>query len=613
MRRWLVLIILLALMPLAQAQEIGTAEISVPAVSINGTGVMTSLEVEIIEGKGRVLLSAEPLTGLQTQNSERIATAIAEEKTNVDFSKVDVIYMFFIQDANAIEGPSAGAAMTVATIAAAENKEVRKDASITGTIQSDGTIGEVGGVIEKAQAAAEAGHNYFLIPYGTELQPYFVEKVEHPAPGWTTTSIEIEYRNITKYAAEEWGLTIIQVQDIDDAVEIMLEGKNYTTAKLPKLEDALSEFLTVSISEELEPMKQLAADSLDKAAVDLNEANEVFAEYNVNPDLQEMLAIILGNAEDELALGKKALMKGHLYGAANHGFRASVDAKFVRDSILYRAKGESERTKFLGERISEVDGLLTSTQDKFSDAEKLLSDTGAFEWALGAEERLAQAEEELSEKANESSEILYSLEIAEAWILIADDFYDIAQDQTSGEHKDLGVFENLSIEKMQKLNAELGQFPSEGAYGPEWRYSVAVRMYEKGWYTASYVTASSAINRLETSREFNFRSKEGIVNYVEREIGSVEKTSIWGSMYLDYAELLTYYAKEDQSLVQLNNALIYARSAEVYNEASVIASEAPDKFVADNNDFELVVVVISLFVVAFALRLRRSKRNFKRN
>ena len=48
-----------------------------------------------------------------------------------------------------IGGPSAGAAIAVATVAAIEGKNVSKDAVITGTIEEGGYIGEVGGVFEK--------------------------------------------------------------------------------------------------------------------------------------------------------------------------------------------------------------------------------------------------------------------------------------------------------------------------------------------------------------------------------------------------------------------------------------------------------------------------------
>ena len=48
-----------------------------------------------------------------------------------------------------IGGPSAGAAIAVATVAAIEGKNVSKDAVITGTIEEGGYIGEVGAVFEK--------------------------------------------------------------------------------------------------------------------------------------------------------------------------------------------------------------------------------------------------------------------------------------------------------------------------------------------------------------------------------------------------------------------------------------------------------------------------------
>ena len=63
-------------------------------------------------------------------------------------------------------GPSAGAALTIATIAALKHDSIRSDVVITGTINADGTIGQIGGVLEKAQAAKDIGAKLFLVPVG---------------------------------------------------------------------------------------------------------------------------------------------------------------------------------------------------------------------------------------------------------------------------------------------------------------------------------------------------------------------------------------------------------------------------------------------------------------
>jgi predicted S18 family serine protease len=65
-----------------------------------------------------------------------------------------------------IGGPSAGAATTVATIAALQSTQVKHDVAITGTIEEDGYVGQVSSVFDKAIAADKNGMALLLVPRG---------------------------------------------------------------------------------------------------------------------------------------------------------------------------------------------------------------------------------------------------------------------------------------------------------------------------------------------------------------------------------------------------------------------------------------------------------------
>ena len=67
----------------------------------------------------------------------------------------------------AIDGPSGGAALTVATIAALRGQKLRRDITMTGTIAPDGSIGLVGLIPSKIRAAKKAGFETILIPAGS--------------------------------------------------------------------------------------------------------------------------------------------------------------------------------------------------------------------------------------------------------------------------------------------------------------------------------------------------------------------------------------------------------------------------------------------------------------
>ncbi len=65
-----------------------------------------------------------------------------------------------------IDGPSAGALMTIATLAAILGDEIPADFAMTGTINPDGSIGPVGGIPQKIDGAAKAGVKTVLVPAG---------------------------------------------------------------------------------------------------------------------------------------------------------------------------------------------------------------------------------------------------------------------------------------------------------------------------------------------------------------------------------------------------------------------------------------------------------------
>ena len=132
----------------------------VVAVTGDSKGLVGSVDVEINPGRGRVLMDTNPFLEPDTQYSAETAAAIAEQYTGKSLDDRDVIYSFDI-DGQVLGGPSAGAAMAIATIAAIEGKDVRSDVAVTGTIEEDGSIGFVGGVLEKLQASSEKGVKLF--------------------------------------------------------------------------------------------------------------------------------------------------------------------------------------------------------------------------------------------------------------------------------------------------------------------------------------------------------------------------------------------------------------------------------------------------------------------
>jgi len=153
---------------------IGEADIPILAVQTTQTLFQTSYrgnvlraDVELAEGHGRVLVNTEVLNGMDIQTSVRTAAAVVETLTGASFGNTDIILTITSEvTVDAMDGPSAGAAITVALLAALRRVEVNEGVYITGTINSDGSVGKVGGVPYKALAAAEEGAETVIVPLG---------------------------------------------------------------------------------------------------------------------------------------------------------------------------------------------------------------------------------------------------------------------------------------------------------------------------------------------------------------------------------------------------------------------------------------------------------------
>jgi Lon protease (S16) C-terminal proteolytic domain len=69
----------------------------------------------------------------------------------------------------AIDGPSAGALLSVGSLAALRGSQISGSTTMTGTVLPDGSVGPVSGIAEKVRAAAAAGYTRVLIPRGLKV------------------------------------------------------------------------------------------------------------------------------------------------------------------------------------------------------------------------------------------------------------------------------------------------------------------------------------------------------------------------------------------------------------------------------------------------------------
>jgi hypothetical protein len=154
-------------------RRVSSVRFAVVGVDNRGRGSVIPLYVTVKAGSGRVFLDVADILFDETlQASAQTAVMVARYHTRVDMSDKDVNIVIKPETEGVvytIGGGSGGAAMTVAVIAALKGVNLSDEVLVTGTIRADGSIGRIGEVEVKAEAARDYGADLFLVPSGQNV------------------------------------------------------------------------------------------------------------------------------------------------------------------------------------------------------------------------------------------------------------------------------------------------------------------------------------------------------------------------------------------------------------------------------------------------------------
>lgn len=364
----LLTILVTGLIPVVLSEEQGKSiTIKVPAVKRTAEGGLEGsvfdATVLVKPGTGRVFVDTWPLSELDTQASCRFASDVAADILKVPHSKYDFFYTIRA-DSPVIGGPSAGAALTIATIASIRGLDIDPNVMMTGMINPDGTVGPVGGILEKIMGANEKGIKTFLIPSGQTV----IQTVE----GTTVQTV-----NVVEYAKSHWGITVIEVDDAIDALWYFT-GYRIKEEKPPAKVIVNTDFIKDRALSEYVIVEKLSNNVSQK----LKSESIGFRDY-------QALTEFLNRANSNIDTGKKNLAEKRYYSAMSNIFNAKIQLNYISDSIDLIVNKDSTIVK----------NKIESAQKELDEANELISiESGnvrgitSFECLAASEKRAIEAE-----------------------------------------------------------------------------------------------------------------------------------------------------------------------------------------------------------------------------
>jgi uncharacterized protein len=599
---FLMLFIVLLFFPYAVLAVIEKGTTKIYAVTTEGKGLVANLIVEIEPGSGKVWSSVTPLVGTSTQNAERTAVNLAK-KYSKNVNKYD--YKFTIESpASVVDGPSAGAAMSLLVISMLTDRQLPNNISITGTINSEGKIGPVGGIFEKAKEASSTGIKLFLIPKGEALQ------IKKDASG------KISSVNLLEYAPKYLGMKVIEVKNIDEAVKYAFSDINQidiNTDASTSIPDFIPEKL--SLPPEMSGFKILVSNYINRTKEVISNSRLVLsASLLEDPDILHILQENLNIAESTIEKAEILNGQNYLYSAANYSYLAMVNAITVKEIALNPSLLTSDSPSF-DLKLAELKAELESYRKNLSGNIPKKN----FEWFISSQQRFAYAENTIKKLMTEQIVVLGGSEqdkivqafsrvknyaFAYAWFEISRDFYNLAQDDFEFASpqpvfkKEAEENINLAKESIKKLNPDTSAFDDFKR-----RLDAAVLEFDSNWFEASYFDAVAA--KAIADSELYFDSNQSIkdmnyflsskIEFMNSKIYDSSNKIGWAKLYLDHAkyflEAANYYINanseyEAEQSLRSGITLIYL-SENLYDPSKKVAETYMQFPKVSNTAFQL--------------------------
>ncbi len=465
----------------------GKITYQVPAI-VGNDGSLVRVTMEMTNGNGATYVTISPRIGLATQDSIEDAIDYAYRLSEKE-DECDILVTFdTLPQTNYIDGPSAGAAISVIAYALIDDKTLRDDTLITGAIDKNGNIGPVGGTYEKAKSAANNGAKYFISPIGDLYEHLLMEKLE-----------------------ERYDITVLEVERIEEIIAFMTENTMIEDRPLISRKRDIPELIGYDAHglEEFEPvarkMIQTEETVLNGIPKNNNETAQIAEFFENEKQRQEII-----------------LNKGYYFSAANEAFLNYIEINTITALLLEQAS--------LVEKKYEIEDCL----DEITSPE--ITDEN-FEWVIGSDLRRAWAQDKLDKTDIRSETFLYEeqfikyneLMYADAWCNVAKGL--TAATTSSGQTIDEKEWKELAEETIQRA-----KFVGTTTPETQSRLVIAENLYISGKYGAAIYDATYVITMEQTTQELSI-SNLTIQNEVT-EMVAKKPTALWATVYHSHGSFL---------------------------------------------------------------------------
>lgn len=511
---FLLSIIFTGLLPvmLSQEEDGKSITIKVPAVKRTDAGLEGAVfdaTVLVKPGTGRVFVDTWPLSELDTQASCRFASVVASDILKISHSKYDYFYTIRA-DSPIIGGPSAGAALTIATIASIKGLDIDPNVMMTGMINPDGTVGPVGGILEKIMGANAKGIKVFLIPSGQSI----IQIIEEG---------KIDTVNVIEYSKSRWGITIIEVDDAADALWYFTGYRIFEDTPPSKVivntdfikDRALSDFVTV------EKLAKITSNKLNSETIGYREyqtLNEFLTRANTNIDT-----------------AKTNLSEKRYYSAMSNIFNAKIQLNYISDSVDVMINKDSN---FVKAKIEAAQKELDEANELIANESLNIRGITSFECLAASEKRAIEAEKLIAEAwknfyNQKYYDAIYYSNFAQERAKTAKLWMDVSKENSTGEATiDESQIKYNASQRIE--DARLSLVYAQTLVGQNTLLTQSAELltaaeneYEKGKYAAAIFDAIDSKVRSSVSIELWSSGEDVIKQRLER-----AKEQAAGAIYL---------------------------------------------------------------------------------